>query len=41
MTIQEFTTLDSREQNTGDDNDDLGLSLPAAKTIDEVEERLE
>ena len=24
-----------------EDNDDLGLSLPAAKTIDEFEERLD
>ena len=33
---QEFTTLDGREQNAEEDYDDLGLSLLATETIDEL-----
>ena len=38
---QEVTTLDSKGKNVEEDDDDLGLSLPVAKTFDEFEERLE
>ena len=41
MNRQEYQTLDSRGQNAEEDNDYLGLSFPAAKTIDKFEERLE
>ena len=38
---QGFTTLGSKVQSTEEENDDPGLSLPAAKIIDKFEERLE
>ena len=41
MNRQEFTISDSVRQNTEEDNDNLGLSLLPAKTINEFEERLE
>ena len=30
----QFTTLDGRDQNAEEENNDLGFSLPAAKTFD-------
>ena len=39
MNRQKFTILDSRGQSAEDEEDDLGLSFSAAKTIDEFEER--
>ena len=41
MNRQEFTSLDSRGQNAEEKNDNLGLSLLAAKSTDEFQERLE
>ena len=41
MNRKEFTALDCTGQNADKDNNDLGLSLLAAKTFDEFEERLD
>ena len=41
MNRQEFTTLDSRGHDADEDNDNLGSSLPAAKTVGEFEKRLQ
>ena len=37
----EFKTLDSRGRDVEEENDDLILSLPAAKTVGEFGERLQ
>ena len=40
MNRQEFTSLDSTEQDPEEDNICLDLFLPAAKTVGEYEERI-
>ena len=41
MNRLEFTISGSRGQDADADNDNLGLSLPVAKTVGNFEERLE